>query len=482
MFAGGRIVAVRSAPASPAAGGATSRWLHHDALGSVDLVTDHRGRVAAHQGFSPFGERRPGIAHPAARSASIESAMLVAAVTPRGFTGHESLEAVGLVHMNGRVYDPALGRFLSADPFVQSPHDGQTHNRYAYARNNPLKYVDPGGHFFKRLMRFVTKHFPTIFQIAVMAVLSVASAGAWIVAVASAAITYATTGGDLRASLRAGVMAWAAAGAAGWIGENVALGFERHLVHGLAQGTLSRLGGGSFRAGFWGAAVGHAVGGKVIGSDFGNSIRLAGRTAVAAVAGGVAAELGGGKFANGAVSAAFSHLFNGETQMRRKLENRKWANPTGGKMRNDDAGKGHFGARRIDEDGNYRSHEGVDIKGKAGETTTKVLAPISGRLERGYPYKEGYGGFNAGAGTKINGESFFYETARLVAGDGVVVEVFYVKLDSNQVGEYVEAGDPIGQMQAVSTRYPNEGMTDHVHVEAKVDGVLMDPTKLLPGL
>ena len=105
-------------------------------------------------------------------------------------------------------------------------------------------------------------------------------------------------------------------------------------------------------------------------------------------------------------------------------------------------------------------------------------------LERGYPYEEGYGGFNEGAGTKINGESFFYETARLVAGDGVVVEVFYVKLDSKRVGQYVEAGEPIGQVQAVSTRYPSKSkrMTDHVHVEAKVDGVLMNPTTLLPGL
>ena len=54
----------------------------------------------------------------AARGASLESAMLVAATTPRGFTGHEGPEDAGLAHMNGRVCDPALGRCLSADPFV----------------------------------------------------------------------------------------------------------------------------------------------------------------------------------------------------------------------------------------------------------------------------------------------------------------------------------------------------------------------------
>jgi hypothetical protein len=48
--------------------------------------------------------------------------------------------------MNGRVYDPALGRFLSPDPVVQAPYDTQGQNRYAYVRNNPLRYTDPSGY------------------------------------------------------------------------------------------------------------------------------------------------------------------------------------------------------------------------------------------------------------------------------------------------------------------------------------------------
>lgn len=47
--------------------------------------------------------------------------------------------------MNGRVYDPELGRFLSADPLVQSPHNSQSYNRYSYVFNNPLSYTDPSG-------------------------------------------------------------------------------------------------------------------------------------------------------------------------------------------------------------------------------------------------------------------------------------------------------------------------------------------------
>ena len=39
-------------------------------------------------------------------------------ITTRGFTGHEMADSVGIIHMNGRIYDPTLGRFLQADPFI----------------------------------------------------------------------------------------------------------------------------------------------------------------------------------------------------------------------------------------------------------------------------------------------------------------------------------------------------------------------------
>ena len=48
--------------------------------------------------------------------------------------------------MGGRVYDPQLGRFLSPDPQVQYPHDGQGTNRYSYVQNNPLSRTDPTGY------------------------------------------------------------------------------------------------------------------------------------------------------------------------------------------------------------------------------------------------------------------------------------------------------------------------------------------------
>ncbi len=47
--------------------------------------------------------------------------------------------------MNGRIYDPLLGRFFSADLIVQSPGSLQSFNRYSFVLNNPLTHTDPTG-------------------------------------------------------------------------------------------------------------------------------------------------------------------------------------------------------------------------------------------------------------------------------------------------------------------------------------------------
>lgn len=66
----------------------------------------------------------------------------------RGYTGHEMMPEFGLINMNGRLYDPILGRFLSPDNYVQMPDFSQSFNRYSYCINNPLKYNDPSGEFW----------------------------------------------------------------------------------------------------------------------------------------------------------------------------------------------------------------------------------------------------------------------------------------------------------------------------------------------
>jgi RHS repeat-associated protein len=73
-------------------------------------------------------------------------------LSPRGFTKHEMLDDLSLVHMNGRIYDPLLGRFLSADTVIQAPGNLQSYNRYSYVLNDPLKYTDPTGWFFMEML------------------------------------------------------------------------------------------------------------------------------------------------------------------------------------------------------------------------------------------------------------------------------------------------------------------------------------------
>lgn len=133
------------------------RYLHRDALGSVDTITDGLGVVVQRTSYEPFGARRGG--DWTSKLAGIEL------YTNRGFTGHEHIDEVGIIHMNGRVYDPELGRFLSADPNVQSVSSSQSYNRYSYVMNNPLKYTDPSGYFFKKLWRAIEKTSKFIYRI-----------------------------------------------------------------------------------------------------------------------------------------------------------------------------------------------------------------------------------------------------------------------------------------------------------------------------
>ena len=60
---------------------------------------------------------------------------------------HSNMSDFGLMYYNARYYDPALGRFTSADTLIPEPGNPQSWDRYAYVENNPLRYTDPSGHF-----------------------------------------------------------------------------------------------------------------------------------------------------------------------------------------------------------------------------------------------------------------------------------------------------------------------------------------------
>ncbi|WP_168204001.1 RHS repeat domain-containing protein [Aliikangiella coralliicola] len=123
-----------------------TEYLLRDHLGSVAAIVDQNGDIMR-LAYEPFGNRRKD--NWLGKFNSDELGTLnnnLRRKVSRGYTGHEHLDRTGLIHMNGRVYDPTLGRFLSPDPIVQAPHFSQSYNRYSYVFNNPMRFVDPSGY------------------------------------------------------------------------------------------------------------------------------------------------------------------------------------------------------------------------------------------------------------------------------------------------------------------------------------------------
>jgi RHS repeat-associated protein len=113
-----------------------------DHLGSTDAVLNAAGTVLLRGSFGVHGARRASNWQGAPSSTEWQA---IADSTRRGYTGHEQIDNILLVHMNGRVFDPAIGRFLSADPYIDGPETTQGWNRYAYVHGRTLSATDPSG-------------------------------------------------------------------------------------------------------------------------------------------------------------------------------------------------------------------------------------------------------------------------------------------------------------------------------------------------
>ncbi|WP_245603169.1 RHS repeat domain-containing protein [Shewanella fidelis] len=128
---------------SPLEAAQTIRYQHTDMLGTPVMETDEAGNVISRSVYEPFGKRLGG-----------EKAGI-------GYTGHLQDEDLGLTYMQARYYDPLIGRFYSNDPKGFS--NVHNFNRYAYANNNPYKYIDPDG---KEALSFsVTLNIPAVMEL-----------------------------------------------------------------------------------------------------------------------------------------------------------------------------------------------------------------------------------------------------------------------------------------------------------------------------
>ncbi len=125
-----------------AQGQTSEQYLHKDSVGSTDVITNNVGLIVAELSFDAFGSRRS----PASLgNLTALQRIELTQITYYGFTGHEMVDDVGIIHMKGRIYDPNIGRFMSADPIVSLPKNSQRLNRYSYVMNNPINLVDPSG-------------------------------------------------------------------------------------------------------------------------------------------------------------------------------------------------------------------------------------------------------------------------------------------------------------------------------------------------
>jgi RHS repeat-associated protein len=70
----------------------------------------------------------------------------ITSATTRGFTGQEMMDSQCAINFNARLYDPTIGRMMSADPTIPDPLKGQSFNRYSYVNNGPLSATDPSGY------------------------------------------------------------------------------------------------------------------------------------------------------------------------------------------------------------------------------------------------------------------------------------------------------------------------------------------------
>ena len=117
------------------------RYFHVDNQNSLVAVTDESGNVVERLAYDPFGKRR------FVTGADDPNNTIVGQTTEHGYTEEEMLDSVGVINLNGRMYDPLLARFVSADPTIQSPYNMQSYNRYSYCWNNTMVCTDPSGYF-----------------------------------------------------------------------------------------------------------------------------------------------------------------------------------------------------------------------------------------------------------------------------------------------------------------------------------------------
>lgn len=287
-FVGGSAIVTYTRKANASTSSKT-RYLHKDHLGSITVITDNAGNVVEEFSFDPWGKRRAanlseltsilGAWHTLnsyeKANLTISASLLASTTTNQGFTGHEQLDGVGLIHMNGRVYDAEIGRFISADPHVQDITNMQSLNRYSYVQNNPLSYTDPSGYFLKKIFKKFVKHLKRMHKAAMSVLKAIGK-------VINAVPGLSTVVGLV-------ISFYCPPCGALYFQYLTLLNMAISLANGVPPGAVLTNAAVAYVTGGVGAGIGNLVGNQVVGSM---------------IASGIAAKASGGKFIDGMKSAA----------------------------------------------------------------------------------------------------------------------------------------------------------------------------------
>lgn len=282
-------------------------FLHKDYLGSILAISNQSGNLMEESHFDAWGVLTQG---------SIN-------ILERGYTSHEHFIDIGIIHMNGRLYDPRLRRFLNPDNNIQDIFNSQNYNKYAYVLNNPLMYNDASGEFFFGFL--AAWGLSTLWATVATGAIIGAAVGA-----TSYTVSLAVTGnlgmwnpgGVLKAILFGSVSGAAAAGI-GSIFAAAAKTFGNAILqagaHGLSQGILGSVQGqnfvnsgisgllGSLGASGWGVMMQKVGLSQISQSAYGI-------IGFGALSGGIGSELTDGNFWQGAITggvvAGLNHVMH----------------------------------------------------------------------------------------------------------------------------------------------------------------------------
>ena len=304
-------------------------YFHKDILGSTILTTDNLKNILEKVVYSPYGKK--------IEITNNKLPKTIANSSLPNFTGHHYMGDSNLVNMKARVYDPFLGRFLSPDTIVPDSQSMEGFNRYAYVYNNPLKYVDPDGHFpwlfalgAALFTIGATSDDPLVRNIGMFVgslMMGTAIKG-WFpddIMMQGATRGFATSvlsGQDIGQIFTSTVTGGLNAKVTNYIGhgnDGSALfgnDFATMLAHGLAQGAFSAIRGGKFKTGLVSGMASKLSGIAMRNQSLDSGTKLT----VASIIGGLASKASGGDFFQGAVSAMFVYLYN-------ELKNGKFKSP-----------------------------------------------------------------------------------------------------------------------------------------------------------